>query len=152
MAIELIDKLPDNLKERLPSLIAHSVLGANAAIRVGQNPIAGIPAALLLEGLVHSPLANSLGGSAAIVAGYAPLAVASLDMNPLIDWLKDAFKFDIGPKREEKPTFEYGAEYGVPIGLGYVTPQIQVEQAIGYGAPEPQVQVLSPIVRKLLGE
>lgn len=103
------------------SIGAHVILGANAACRNGDNPIMGIPSALLLESLAHSQLPTSLAGGTAVAAGYAPLAIASLDLKPLAKWFEkqwNTFKYrflvdwgeDYKPPREEVQQEFYGEE------------------------------------------
>lgn len=68
-------------------MVSHSVLGAINAKQNKVNPILGVVQALALEGVAHTPFANSLPGGAAVAAGYGIFTadLAQIDAG-LTDW------------------------------------------------------------------
>jgi len=76
---------------RLMSILAHSVLGANAAATAGRHPLEGVPAAIVVEALPHTPFSNGIAGGAAVTAAYVPFALGGFSLQGLIDWWKKAF-------------------------------------------------------------
>ena len=88
--------IPEKNLPRLLSQGAHAALGALNAMQNKVNPLLGVIQALALEGVTHTPFANSLAGGGVIAAAYSMFAADLAELDK-------ALKFDYAYPTDPTP-------------------------------------------------